>query len=285
MESEGLAPDLMVGTSGGALVGALVGLYGSVDQAVDHVRSVLASDAYQHLQLNPLKEEGVESGLFDRLLKSFREQLLIARSVTSPALVKEDTITPLFELLFGDHTFEDLKIPLAVVALDLSSGETVVLRHGPLIPALRATSSIPGVFPPVSLDGRILVDAGPTDVVPVWVARALGAKSVVAVDVSATPEVDIPTHRAIEIMLRAEQWASHRVRLIQLDAADLVIHIPVEEISWDEFDKLDQALQIGEMTGKREIQKIRRAWSVWSRWRNRLLNARRTPPPVPIVFL
>ncbi len=286
LESEGLIPDLMVGTSGGALVGALVALYGHVEQAVQKIREVLNSPSYQALQLNPLRDEGIESGLFDRLLKSFREQLLIARSVTNPALVKEEAIQPLFEALFGDHTFEDLKIPLAAVALDLHTGETVVLRHGPLIPALRATSSIPGVFPPVVLDGRVLVDAGPTDVVPVWVAQALGAETVVAVDVSATPEMEIPTHRAIEIMLRAEQWASYRIRLTQLHTADLVIQIPVEHISWDEFDKLDQALRVGREVGEHKVSEIRRIWSSWYRWKKRILHPGKKPPqpPVPIVF-
>jgi NTE family protein len=81
-------------------------------------------------------------------------------------------------------TFAGLALPLAVVAADLLTGEEVVLRDGPLLPALLASAAMPGPFLPVSLAGRLLGDGGLVNVVPVAAARALGADVVVAVDVS-----------------------------------------------------------------------------------------------------
>jgi NTE family protein len=82
------------------------------------------------------------------------------------------------------ETFEDLKIPLKMVATDLESGDKVVLDNGSLFEALRATMSMPGLFAPVQVKGRWLVDGGLVDPVPVGVARAMGADVVIAVDLN-----------------------------------------------------------------------------------------------------
>ena len=82
------------------------------------------------------------------------------------------------------ETFEDLKIPLKMVATDLESGDKVVLKSGDLFSALRATMSMPGLFAPTLVKGRWLVDGGLVDPVPVGVARAMGADVVIAVDLN-----------------------------------------------------------------------------------------------------
>ncbi len=90
--------------------------------------------------------------------------------------------------LFSMHTdatdFSDLKIPLLMVATDLATGKKVVLKSGSILDALRATMSIPGLFAPVKVKGRWLVDGGLLDPVPVGAARALEADVVIAVDLN-----------------------------------------------------------------------------------------------------
>jgi len=81
-------------------------------------------------------------------------------------------------------TFEELKIPLKMVATDLESGDKVVMASGNLFGALRASMSMPGLFAPVQVKGRWLVDGGLVDPVPVGVARAMGADVIIAVDLN-----------------------------------------------------------------------------------------------------
>ncbi|MFH1980971.1 MAG: patatin-like phospholipase family protein [Pseudomonadota bacterium] len=81
-------------------------------------------------------------------------------------------------------TFEELSIPLVMVATDLAAGDKVVLKSGDLFVALRATMSMPGLFAPVRIQGRWLVDGGLVDPVPVSIARAMGADVVIAVDLN-----------------------------------------------------------------------------------------------------
>jgi NTE family protein len=85
--------------------------------------------------------------------------------------------------LLGDPDFEELKIPFVAVATDLENGQPVWLREGRLAPAVRASCSIPGVVPPVKMDGRLLGDGGISDNLPVAAVRALGADYVIGVDI------------------------------------------------------------------------------------------------------
>src|SRR5262252_4561665 len=115
---------------------------------------------------------------------------------------------------FGLTKFDDLPTPFRAVAVDLKAGERVVLDSGSLATALRATMSLPGIFPPVERDGRVLVDGGALDNVPADVVRGLGPTVVVAIDVGAAPEekVDVSMFglmgRTVDAMMRAATRAA-----------------------------------------------------------------------------
>ncbi len=99
--------------------------------------------------------------------------------------------------VFSDMRVEDLRIPFAAVATDLDTGEAVVIKEGPLVRALRASASIPGIFRPVRWDGRILVDGGLVEPVPVRACRELGAEVVIGVDVGPRPVPSTPERRGL----------------------------------------------------------------------------------------
>lgn len=94
-------------------------------------------------------------------------------------------VNELFSMHTNAKTFEDLSIPVVMVATDLERGEKVILNSGNIIDALMATMSYPGLFAPVKRNGCWLVDGGLVDPVPVGVARAMGAEIVIAVDLNA----------------------------------------------------------------------------------------------------
>jgi NTE family protein len=100
-------------------------------------------------------------------------------------------VAELFSMHTGVQQFSELTIPVAMVATDLQRGEKVVLKSGSLLEALRATMSIPGLFAPARVKGRLLIDGGLVDPVPVGVARATEADVVIAVDLNS----GIASHR------------------------------------------------------------------------------------------
>ncbi|MBN1659839.1 MAG: patatin-like phospholipase family protein, partial [Anaerolineae bacterium] len=114
---------------------------------------------------------------------------LVDRSLPGLGLVKGERVRDYLASHIGGITFDQLRIPLALVAVDLLSGEEVVLQSGMVADAVRATISLPGIFAPFPLDGRLLVDGGILNNLPADVVRRMGAEVVIAVSVSTDAEL------------------------------------------------------------------------------------------------
>jgi NTE family protein len=155
LDEAGIHPDLICGTSIGALVGAAYAA-GDIDHLEDWVRRLGVRDVLS------LMDVSLGSGLLkgERLVEFFRDA-------------------------FHDRPIEQLSRPFAAVATELDSGNEVWLRAGSTVEAVRASIALPGLFAPVLKDGRVLVDGGLVNPVPVSLARAMGARTVIAVDLSA----------------------------------------------------------------------------------------------------
>ena len=155
--------------------------------------------------------------------------------------------------------FEDLPIPFAAVATELSSGAAVVLRdQGDLPFAIRASCAIPGWYVPVTDEkGRQLVDGGLVAVIPSSIARSLGAEIVIAVDVNAAGATFMgPPTSAFGVMLHAmlvvQKTASH----YQLSLADHVIRPNIGHIRWDQMGRAGELLEAGYAAGMESAPEI-----------------------------
>lgn len=128
-----------------------------------------------------------------------------------------------FDRHIGARTFEDLRLPFAAVAADANSGQEVILRQGDLADAVRASTAIPGVFRPVELDGRLLVDGVVVNNVPASVARAMGADLVIAVDVTEYGFTSGPPRSMGEAVFRAFDIMARQTITASLEWADIVV--------------------------------------------------------------
>ena len=155
LAAEGMPPDLIVGCSSGALFGATIALGMSSREALDAATTLWSAELTQqhrwraYAQLVAPRWFGFDAGF------ALRDDRRIAERITRA---------------FGDRRLEDLPTPLRVVATEARSGERVVLRHGALTQALRASIAVPVIFPSVEVDGRRLVDGVVSDPLPIAVA-------------------------------------------------------------------------------------------------------------------
>lgn len=145
--------------------------------------------------------------------------------------------------------FDDLPIPYRAVATDLNTGRAVVLDHGSLSMAMRASMSLPGIFQPVDMDGKVLLDGGLANQVPVDVARAMGADIVIAVDVGTPLERLGSDVGVLDVLSQISTMMTTRNASDQLGtigAGDVVI-VPElgNSVSSAAFGKAAQALAIG----------------------------------------
>jgi NTE family protein len=181
------------------------------------------------------------------------------------------------------ETFDDLPTPFRVVAVDLRAGEKVVLDRGPLATALRATMSLPGVFPPVERDGRVLVDGGALDNIPADVVRAQGASTVIAIDVGYAPTSDVDYSmfglmgRTVDAMMRSATRAA-------LKDADVTIAVDVTGFGSLDWRRADELIARGYQSaeGRRDdLLKYRVSDDDWQRWIASRDGRRRTTIPEP----
>ncbi|HEV8384473.1 MAG TPA: patatin-like phospholipase family protein [Candidatus Acidoferrales bacterium] len=152
--------------------------------------------------------------------------------------------------------FEQAKIPLAIAATDLGTGEPVYFTEGEICPALRASCAYPGLFLPVEHQGRILVDGFLSAPVPVDAARRLGADFVIAVWLeSAAPGEQ--ANNIVEIISRSFSIMQRNGNAGWRRKADVVIEPDVVQFAWDDFQKTPQLIAAGEAATRSVIPKIR----------------------------
>ena len=225
LESHGIVPDIVVGTSAGSLVGALYAAgYGGFD-----------------LQRTALQ-------LDDTIIADW--------SLPDRGFIKGEALQNFVNQAVQNRTMEKLNKPLAVVATDLQSGESVVFRTGNTGMAVRASSSVPGVFQPVSISGREYVDGGLVSPVPVRAARAMGADIVIAVYISNNPRFG-KTKDSVDVMLQSFAIMGQSIAGYELPEADIVIRPETGRMRSTGFEDRHLAIIEGEKAGLAAIAAIK----------------------------
>ncbi|MFO8064015.1 MAG: patatin-like phospholipase family protein [Spirochaetota bacterium] len=180
---------------------------------------------------------------------------LVQPSLFSMGLVNPSKLEKMLEKLISNKTFADLQIPLRVVAVDLLTGELIVFREGSVARAVRASSSIPGIFSPLEDDGRLLVDGGVKNNIPADIVKEMGADTVIAVDVNANalkpegPEnvFDVMMY-SMRIMLDDEQRVAEH--------ADFLIRPNLESFSYYNLKNAEKLIDRGEAAAREQIAEI-----------------------------
>jgi NTE family protein len=259
LEEHGVPIDFVAGTSMGSIVGAL---YASGRSSAE-VEAVARA----------IEWTAVFSGRADRRLEPVSWRVDDVPSVLSLGVAKGRLLAP--TAAFSDYRvsrvlttylaapgmraggdFDRLPVPFRAVATDLGNGERVVLGRGDLVRAVRASMSLPVIFPPTEIDGRQLVDGGLVDNVPASVARALGADVVIAVDVGAPPtelreDADVLTvvNRMTELMMASGNRSF-------LDQGDVRLRPGLKEFESDAFAHFEKLIQAGRASATEALPSI-----------------------------
>jgi NTE family protein len=214
LEAQGIVPDIVVGTSAGSVVGALyaAGLNG--------------------FDLQKIAMEMDEGQISDW-------------SLPARGVIKGKALQDYINRAVGYRPLEKLPRMFAVVATDLHSGEPIVFRTGDTGMAVRASSSVPGVFQPVAIQGHEYVDGGLVAPVPVRIARSLGANFVIAVDISARPQAG-KTDGTVDMLLQTFAIMGQTINRHELSQADVVLRPNTARIGAAGFDERHLAVMEGE---------------------------------------
>ncbi len=155
-------------------------------------------------------------------------------------------------------TFEDLRIPLGVTATDYNTGEGIVFHSGSIIDPVRASCAYPGMFLPVEIRGRYLIDGMLSHPVPTRPLREMGAERVLAVHLKGTWANDRPPRHLFDVIGQSFAIAQDAMSSLWKEAADLIIEPDVAGFAYDDFKRADDLIRVGEAAMRKALPVVRK---------------------------
>lgn len=251
--------DFIVGCSMGAVIGAGYAWHQNVTAlkklAEDSVRSEDLQEIERFFSEQPQNSNRIIFEKFETMIKKIN---FFARIRKKWLFESQNIRNTLQKIIPEDLKFSDLKIPFACVGVDILTGERIIFREGNVLDAVLASSSIPGIFPPVKQGRRFIVDGGIISQLPVEEAKILGADYVIAVDVGVSI-LSQELQDGIDILLQCNRIMSRWLTVRSKKSADFVIHPEVDEINWHQFSRFDFCIEKGEQEAKGKISELKKS--------------------------
>ena len=213
LEENGIAVDLVAGTSAGSLVAAL---YAS----------------------------GKGGATLAQLADGMDETAFADWSYPGRGLLRGEALARYVREQTGGRAIEQMRLPLGIVATDLDSGQAILFQRGDAGMAVRASSAVPAVFQPVKIGAREYVDGGLVSPVPVRFARQMGAELIIAVDISAAPEGNA-TGDPMRMLLQTFAIMGRSINSFELREADVVLRPKLAGVSSADFASRKHSIQAG----------------------------------------
>ncbi|MFO1346188.1 MAG: patatin-like phospholipase family protein [Rhodocyclaceae bacterium] len=225
LEAQGIVPDIVVGTSAGSVVGAMYAA----------------------------GKNGFE---LQSLAITLDESQVSDWSLPDRGVVKGEALAAFINKTVANAPIEKLPKKFGAVATDLASGEPIVFRSGDTGTAVRASSSVPGVFQPVAIRGREYVDGGLVSPVPVRFAQEMGATFVIAVDISNKPQAS-KTKSSLDILMQTFAIMGQSLNRSELPLADVVIRPDISQLASTDFKTRHLAVLEGEKAAAQALPALK----------------------------
>ena len=253
LQKEGLSPDVIVGTSMGAIIGGLFAA-GFSPMKLKEMTEELSLDRWVDRPNLPFLPKKPHSIIEFFLLDAYRTRL--QKRIKQD---KEDKIEEHFKEIVGDVRIEDLPVQFACNAVDLISGKEILFEEGELYKALRATMSLPVVFEPVRMDDMLLVDGGVLNNVPVETAKKLEADRTVLVDIH-RPLKEVATQEiksTFQLIQRMVETMAANTTVEKIKLADCVVRVDLDVDIFD-FSNPSGLIEAGERAASENIEEIQK---------------------------
>jgi NTE family protein len=230
LEAQGIVPDIVVGTSAGSVVGAL---YAAGNNGF----------ALQKMALD-MDEATISDWSLPFLSKS-------------SGVLKGDALQNYVNRMVAQTPIEKLRKPFGAVATELNTGTPILFQRGNTGAAVRASSSVPGVFQPVRINDKLYVDGGLVSPVPVRFAREMGADLVIAVNISSQPESQVAAS-SMDILLQTFTIMGQSLNAFELKNADVVIRPELGGMKGGDFGGRNLAILAGERAATAMIPELKK---------------------------
>ncbi|WP_417493046.1 patatin-like phospholipase family protein [Maricaulis sp.] len=279
LERAGVQPDLVVGTSMGAIVG---GLYASGYSAAELEEAVLSLDWTRVFSADPPRRS--QSYRRRRIEEDFPAELsfdLDRYGLRLPrAFINDQNLNLALRNLVrnpGRGSFDDMPIPFRAVATDIATGAPVSLSEGDLAMAMRASMAVPGALPPEEINGQMLVDGGLSKNIPVDIAQAMGADIIIVVAVQGRLLTAEELRTGVELLTQSMTLlvlSNETAQLALLGPQDILIQVSQGDLTAGDFTRGEELIAAGELAANEVFDRLQ------------ALQTHHTPlvaPPVPEI--
>lgn len=227
LEEAGIRPGIITGTSAGALVG---GAYAAGVTPAE-LEEIFLSISWRGL-----------------VRPAWRESMGLFNTEPMEAYIKK---------IIGDRNIEDLPVKFAAVACDILTGDPVILNRGSLATAMRASAAVPGLFTPVQINGALLVDGGLVDNLPSELAREMGARYVIGVDVSNHDLRNYRPSNTIDILLATMVVMQNRSAFPEPEDLDCYIRPEIDQYSSWKMDHVRELIDAGKAAARQAVAQLK----------------------------
>ncbi len=244
----GIKIDMVNGTSIGAVVGGAYALYQDVDKMTDLVKQVIESVNINHFNVFRHPTEGPS------FLRSWLNEAICDIATLRKSIQSHKSNLKALRILFNERRFEDTKIPFSAISTDLITGKTVIIKRGKLVDGVLASTSLPGIFPPVTRGRKLLVDGYVLSNVPVPELRQEGADFIISVELGVISNaryqngMDILNYIEVLKQKRLEQWA--------ITESDFHIKIDMTEFDSNHFETYLVAMEHGYKVTQKAMSRL-----------------------------
>ncbi|MBI5660713.1 MAG: patatin-like phospholipase family protein [Ignavibacterium album] len=246
----------ITGCSMGAVIGGLYSFYGNAKLVEDFTLDIIHNPKFPVLGINKLSENHkADKNYFEQFFDYVGTRVQALRALNRLSYFDEQLTEEIYNVI-PDVPVEKFKIKFSAIATDLLSGEEINFTEGSLRKIIRASSAIPGIFPPVRYNDFSLIDGSASESVPAAKVRELGADRVLAVDVTRELKIIDEPKNVFEILYRAEDISSYHLSMLRLKEANLVISPDVKNLHWTDFDEAEKIIATGEMITKDNLDSI-----------------------------
>ena len=165
-------------------------------------------------------------------------------SLSQYGLLSNEKLGELITEYIGNKKFKKSAIPLAMVATDISNGKKVVLKKGSVAEAAMASTAIPGIFKPLEIDGKLLVDGGIVENVPIHTLKDMGADYIIGVDLNAKHSYEKPNN-IVDVMVNSFHFTLQASAKLQTKEADLLIQPNLSSFNRSDMDQVEDLIEKG----------------------------------------
>jgi len=256
--------DFLAGASFGSIIGALYSICMDATETEDRLRNYMQSPVFKEVkeEIESLENDKTRTFL-EKIQSTIKKGYFYTRAIRRSALITPEDFVANMKELIKDYTFDDIHIPFKCLSVDIITGNPIVLSDGDLCTALQASCATPGFFPPVSMDGLLLVDGGVAEMVPVGLAKTFRPDYIIGVDVARDiipiedPENEIA--HSLDVVFRSYDITRDFMNVYIFKETNCMIRPNIGSYDWSDFDSFDIYIEEGYRAAMAKIKAIKNA--------------------------